>query len=128
MGFEYDLVFRIRTDLFIRQQVNIPEIKPNELYTCSNSYDKEYDRFRIGDIFYYGNSYAYDQACSFYDKFNFVDSYEVVPGRNDFPPELAFYYHLRSLGIDNRSIFADCKIARTEEFRDLKGGLAAFEI
>ncbi len=126
-NFEYDMVVRIRTDLVLNHKIENINLNPETLYTCVNQHDPEYKTFRIGDIFYYSNSYTYDMASKFYDAFDFVDANDVVKNSTVFPPELAFYYYLKSVGLYNVSSPMDCKIARTAEYEALKGGLEKYE-
>ena len=127
-NFEYNIVFRFRTDIELNYRV--PENfvpKPNTMYTCVNLHDPKYNTYRVGDIFYYADSYTYDQMSNFYDAFNYIDALHVVPNYSDYPPELAFYYYMKSMGINNVSVTAHSKIIRTEEYKTLKGGLEDYE-
>jgi hypothetical protein len=127
-GFEYDLVCRIRTDLLLDYKISSDPILPNTMYTCVNSHDVEYNTFRVGDIFYYADSYTYDQMSNFYDAFDYIDATDVLRGSLVYPPELAFYFYMKTMGISNASVTVPCKIARTEEYQTIKGNLAAYEI
>lgn len=131
-NFEYDIVFRIRTDLVLRQPVAehalFSALKPNTLHSCVNHHDPEYKTFRIGDIFYYTDSYTYDQVSCFYDSLSFIDASYVTDTHRDYPPEIAFYYYLKSIGVANASLRVDCKIARSQDYASLKGKLDAYEV
>ncbi|MFI5405224.1 MAG: hypothetical protein ACHQ1D_01790 [Nitrososphaerales archaeon] len=127
-NFEYDIVCRLRTDLILNYKVPNEKLDPNTAYTCVNHFDTEYNTYRIGDIYFYADSFTYDQMANFYDCFDYVDALDVVPTATiDYPPEVAFYYYLKSLGIFNHQIYVDSKIARTEEYSTLMSGLAKYE-
>lgn len=113
-NFEYDLVFRLRADLLLENTVSIDniDISPNSLYTCVNNFDNEFHDFRIGDIFYYGNSHAYDQASRFYDALSYIDASDVIQSTTMYPPEMAFYFYIKSIGLNNKPVFIDWKIMR----------------
>jgi len=127
-NFEYDIVFRVRTDLVLTHkiEINVPLV-PNTLYTCMNSHDREFDTYRIGDIFYFADSYTYDQMSNFYYGLDYIDASWPVRNTVHYPPELAFYYFMKTLNIANNSIFVDCKIARTAAYETLKGKLDNYE-
>jgi hypothetical protein len=128
-NFEYDLVCRIRTDLFLDYVVPSDlVIKPNTLYSCVNQHDIQFQTYRIGDIFYFADSFTYDQVSNYYDAFDYIDALDVVPGHHVYPPELAFYYYIKSMGISNVSVHAPAKIMRTKQYAKLKGTLAEYEI
>jgi hypothetical protein len=125
---EYDLACRIRTDLVLDYKVPDIEIRPNMMYTCVNHHDPEYNTFRVGDIFYYCDSYTYDQMSYFYDAMDYIDATDVLRSPLVYPPELAFYFYMKSLGINNTSVTVPCKIARTKDYETIKGELAPYEI
>jgi len=126
--FEYDVVCRLRTDLVFDHLVHMDhDIRPNTMYTCMNQYDVEFGAFRVGDIFYYSDSYTYDQAANYYYALDYIDATWPVRKEIDYPPELAFYYYLKSIGIDNSSRNIHCKVARSVEYQELKGKLDGYE-
>lgn len=129
-NFEYDLVFRLRADLLLETRIaEFTEIKPNTIYTCINSHDKKYKAFRVGDIFYFADSYTYDQVSDFYDVFNYIEATDIISAEfPDYPPELAFYFYMKSKGINNISNSIQCKIARSKEYAELKGFLDDYEL
>jgi hypothetical protein len=128
-GFEYDAVVRIRTDLVLDNPITIPaEIEHNSVYTFINHHDPAYGTYRIGDVLYFADSHSYDQISNFYFGLQYIDETDVGASNIGFPPELAFYHYMKSLGLKNISNVADFKIARTEEFSKLKGGLDPFEV
>lgn len=127
--FEYDIVCRIRTDLSLNYKLPTDlVVKPNTMYSSVNHHDPEFNTYRIGDIFYFANSYTYDQVSNYYDAFEYIDALDVVPTHKIFPPEIAFYYYLKSMGISNVSMPVLCKIMRTKQYAELKGTLADYEI
>ena len=126
-NFEYDIVLRIRTDLLLNYKLPYQTLQPNMMYTCVNYHDPEYNTFRIGDTFYYANSYTYDLMSNFYDALDYIDASHVMRDKLEYPPELAFYFYMKSMGINNTSTDARFKIARTEEYNNIKGTLDAYE-
>jgi hypothetical protein len=129
-NFEYDLVFRMRTDLFFRNEIFVPSvIKPNTLYSSYNGWMENYLRFVIGDTFYFSDSYTYDQISEFFFALNYIDTHDVVPNSVKCPPpEVALYPFIKSLGIKNISVAQDFKIMRTDEYKNILGGLHEYEI
>lgn len=128
-NFEYDIVFRLRTDLFLEKPVSIEDttVDMNTMYTCVNHFDQEFQDFRVGDIFYYSNSYAYDQASRFYDFLSYTDASDVIRNTTMYPPEMAFYFYMKSIGLQNKSIFIDWKVVRFKYMLAFKE-LAPYEI
>lgn len=115
--FEYDVVFRLRADLYLEKPVEPDHpstryLSPNTMYTSVNHFDMEFQDFRVGDIFYYANSYAYDQASRFYDFLSYTEASHVIPSTTMYPPEMAFYFYMKSIGLQNQSIFIDWKVVR----------------
>lgn len=126
--FEYDLVCRIRTDLFLNYKIPAElVIQPNSMYSSVNHHDLEFGTYRIGDIFYFADSYTYDQISNYFDAFEYIDALDVVPTRKIFPPEIALYYYIKSLGITNVSMPVLAKIMRTKQYAQLKGTLSDYE-
>jgi hypothetical protein len=129
-NFEYDIVFRIRTDLFFLEPVSVPNsISYNCIYSTNNGWMENVRTFMIGDTFYFADSFTYDQISQFIHGLDFMDTYNVVDSDVTFhPPEVAFYPFIRSLGIKNISWPQQFKIARTQEYANIKGELHAYEI
>jgi hypothetical protein len=84
--------------------------------------------FMIGDTFYFADSFTYDQISQFIHGLNFIDANAVTTNKTWQPPEVGFYPFVRSLGIKNISYPQNFKIARTQEFLDIKKELSSFEI
>lgn len=128
-NFEYDMVIRLRTDLVLNGHVLIPDnLKPNTVYTCMNHHDPKYMTFRVADVFYAADSYTYDQMSNFYYALDHIDARYITRQDLVYPPELAFYYYMKTLGLSNHNIFVDCKVARTESYMALKGKLDDYEV
>ena len=128
-NFEYDIVFRLRTDLFFTSPVTVPnKLEYNSIYSTNNSWMKNVGTFMIGDTFYFSDSFTYDQLAQFIHGLDFIDTYNVVaPDISDPPPEVGFYPFVRSLGIKNISSPQYFKIARTQEYFDIMKELNSFE-
>jgi hypothetical protein len=129
-NFEYDLVFRFRTDLFFESVISIPDtVNPNTLYSSYNGWMNNVLRFMIGDTFYFSDSYTYDQVAEFFFALNYIDTYNVVqPNIACPPPEVALYPFIKSMGIKNISTHQHFKIMRTESYREILGELNPYEI
>lgn len=129
-NFEYDIVFRMRTDLFFLKPVSVPEkIEYNSMYSTNNGWMENVGTFMIGDTFYFADSFTYDQISQFIHGLDFIDTFNVVDPHITFhPPEVAFYPFIKSLGIKNISFPQDYKVARTQEYLDIKKELGSYEI
>lgn len=129
-NFEYDVVFRMRTDLYFMENLNMPSnIRPNELYSKSNGYMDSVEAFMIGDTFYFADSFTYDQVSEFVQGLTFIDSRHVAPAHIACPPpEVGLYPFLCASGIKNVSCPQDIKILRNQEYLDIRGGLAQYEV
>jgi len=131
-NFEYDVVFRMRTDLYFMENLNMPrEVRPNCLYSKSNGYVDNVESFMIGDTFHFADSYTYDQAAEFIHSLQFIDSNHVVPPHIQCPPpapEVALYPFLCASGIKNVSCPQSIKILRSQEYLDIKKELASYEV
>lgn len=128
-NFEYDLVLRMRTDLYFLDDLIIPDkILPNSLYSVSNGWMDNTESFMIGDTFYLADSFTYDQVSELIHAFNFIDTHHVVPRSIECPPpEVAFYNFLCLSGIKNISCRQNFKILRTKDYHDIRGELALYE-
>lgn len=126
--FEYDIVFRLRTDLYFSELVNVPAVNTNCIYTNNNGWILEAKTFLVGDTFYFSDSFTYDQVSQFIHSLQFIDTYSVIDKDVTFrPPEIALYPFIRSLGIKNISTPQNFKILRTQEYLDITKELANYE-
>lgn len=128
--FQYDIVFRLRSDLIFTNQIQmISEIQPNTLHSIQNAFDQHWNTYRISDIFFYADSHTYDQAAAFYKHLRHIDAVYVTRDQSklDFPPELAFYYHLKSIGVNIKQVWISPLVKRTQEYLDIKGKLDEYE-
>ncbi|MGA1049632.1 MAG: hypothetical protein ACO3UU_16630, partial [Minisyncoccia bacterium] len=82
--FRYDIVIRLRTDIWFLEDIKLAEPAPNTLYTAHCSYDPNYSVYRIGDIFFYADSHTFDQVCEFFKFLTFVPTDWVT--QKDCPP------------------------------------------
>lgn len=127
--FEYDAVFRIRPDLLLKSKLieNQEPLQPNTIYTTQNHWDTERHVQRVADMFYYADSYSFDQLANFHYALDYIDGIHVVPNEKIFPPEMAIYFYMRSIGLKNYSTDTICKLARSEEYLNIKGSLDNYE-
>jgi hypothetical protein len=135
-GFRYDICFRLRTDLYFSEEAidqfislfEAPAI--NTIYSCHTGVVTTFPFFRIGDIFYYADSSAFDKLGDFY---RWLPVIGIAPfGHDNSPPEIPFAFFIRMLQIRNKSIVADPKVVRTNEYltkkiEQGKGGLGGHE-
>lgn len=117
---EYDVCFKMRTDLYFTPMVihhfvnefETPAI--NTIYSCHNSHSGIFPPFRIGDIFYYSNSITFDVLSEFY---RFLPIVGIRPfGHDDNPPEVPFTFYIKMMQIKNKRKYVDPKVMRTEEY------------
>ncbi len=127
---KYNVVLRARSDLLLTEKLDIAQVPvPNSLYITHPMWDKEWNSFRISDIIFWGDSPSYDQAAAYYDHMPFIDAKYVT---NDdtklvYPPEVAFYYYLKSVGMNIQQIWPEMKIVRSKEYLKAKGRLDHYE-
>jgi hypothetical protein len=128
-NFQYDLVVRIRSDLVLNTPILVNEIESNSLYVTHIGWDKSWDCFRISDIFFWGNSYNFDQAADFVNYQRIIDASWIVNKNTNliFPPELAFYHYLKSVGLNIKPTWPEIKIRRSDEYAAIKGRLDPYE-
>lgn len=129
---EYNICFRMRTDLFIDQTAiddfirNFQNPKPNTIYSCHNGRTTSFPFSRIGDIFYYSDSITFDKLAEFY---RFLPIIGKSPFQNDSnPPEMIFPFFIKMIRIKNFITTADLKVMRTTEYLTLKGDLGGHEL
>lgn len=141
----YDIVFRLRNDLFFtddnidqfvarnnfstwRTDLYIPE--HNSIYSCHTGRDNEWPFIRLGDIFFYGNSLTFDRICDFYRWLPHLEFHKM--GKH-LSTERALFYYAKMMKLKIKPIFIDPKICRGEDYLLLKkekglGDLGGFEI
>jgi hypothetical protein len=127
--FEYDAVFRIRTDLLLQTKLmeDKQPLEPNSIYTTQNFWDPNRKLQRVADTFFYGDSFSFDQVSNFHYGLEYIDGIHVVPREKIFPPEVALYFYMRSIGLKNHPTETMCKLVRSEEYVNLKGSLDNYE-
>ena len=112
-NFDYDVVVRLRTDLFFAesfQPISIEpldirkwfnEIAPSTIYSTHNQYVHEHGYMRIGDTFFLSDSLTFDHIALFWDSFRYIEANHAVPNQKEYPPEMALYFYLASIGVNN---------------------------
>jgi hypothetical protein len=125
--FRYDLVLRLRSDLWLDDKIILDSPAANTAYTSHCSYDAEYNVYRIGDIFYYADSSTFDQVAQFYKFLSYIPT-NWVTDKTCPPPEIAMSYFFTNIGVLNKPTHAQMKIKRDERVLQLKGGLESYEI
>jgi hypothetical protein len=130
-NFQYDIVIRLRTDIFFARPIKLENVTPNIIYSNMNGYIENYLTFVIGDIFYYSDSFTYDQISEYIWGLNYIDTHDVVPTVIDCPPpEVGFFPYIKSKGIKNVPVKwfdVEFKIMRSEEYFNLKTSLLEYE-
>lgn len=126
--FKYDIVIWQRADIFasMETQLVLEMPEPNTVYTTHNSWDKNMLVYRIGDLFYYSDSSTSDQMALFYKFLSFVPTTWITSAECP-PPEVAFYFYIASIGLNNVSIHGDFKVMRDERVLKFKGKLDGYE-
>ena len=127
-NFEYDVVIRMRPDSIFTSIPNIEKAKPNILYAIHGRFFKELDRFAIGDVYYHCDSFTFDQISWFINSIRSIDQLDVVDVSPMIPPEIAFYYYIKSIGIDLLAAKVDPKVVVTINSMERKGFLQGNEI
>ena len=130
-NFQYDVVLRLRTDISFARPITLEDVSPNVIYSNMNGYVQNYLTFVIGDIFYYADSYTYDQISEYIWALNYIDTHDVVPDAVTCPPpEVGFYPYMKSKGIKNTPVKwfdVEFKIMRSDEYFNLKTKLFEYE-
>lgn len=130
-NFQYDVVVRLRTDLLLPMSwVNPPnfeQLPPNTVFTAQNTFTPG-PGHRVNDMFFYADSLTYDHAASFYVGLSYINETVAAPGLKEYPPELAIYFYLASIGIVNTPMpIYDFKIMRDAEFIKKVGQIQDYE-
>lgn len=125
--FRYDVVIRLRSDLWFTEKLEIETPEPNSLYTTHCSHDTEYNVYRIGDIFYYADSSTFDQVSQLFKFFSYVPTH-WVSSKECPPPEIAMSYFLTNIGVTNRPTRCPTKIKRPSIVKEIKGSLDSYEV
>lgn len=144
--FRYDIVFKIRNDLFFtddtidkflnlneyatwRPDLHIP--KHNFMYSCHTGTSAEWPFVRVGDIFFYADSVTFDRVCDFYRWLPQITAFNNRK-KGSVSPELVLFYYLKMMKINVHAISVDPKICRSEPYSELLNNnslsLGGFEI
>lgn len=124
----YDVVVRSRYDLFFGNDISttFTKLKENTFHGFHFSWNKNHQG-RIGDMFWFSDSYTYDIISSFYLGIENISRDRFVD--EDLPPEHAFFYYLKKnnikLEVDNPW---DVKIFRSAESHVTNKGKNSHEI
>jgi hypothetical protein len=125
--FRYNTVIRMRSDLWLEDHVTLIDPQPSVLYTTHCSRDETFGVYRVGDIFFYGSSYVYDQASEFYKFLSFVPTDWVTQSDECPPPEIALYFYLTNIGLLNHPTHCSMKVVRDKRVEEIKGKLDNYE-
>jgi hypothetical protein len=126
--FEYDGVFRLRSDLVLTDPINEHSLEFNTVYTVGNQYVAQHNRFMVADTFFYADSFTFDQVSEYYFALKFIDRYDVSEGTYEPPPEIGFYPFIKSRGIKNKYASVRHKLVRDAEYLKYKKKLGKYEI
>jgi hypothetical protein len=145
-NFNYDIVFKIRNDLYFtddmidkflnqneyaswRTDLHMP--KHNFMYSCHTSVSPDWPFTRVGDIFFYADSVTFDRVSNFYRWLPQITAFNNRP-KGNVQPELVLFYYLKMMKINVHSISVDPKICRSETYSELLNNnsmpLGGFEI
>jgi hypothetical protein len=132
-NFRYDMVFRIRNDLYftddaIDKFLNLNEYatwslglhmpKHNFIYSCHTGTSTEWPFTRVGDIFFYADSVTFDRVCDFYRWLPQITAFNNRK-KGDVQPELVLFYYLKMMKINIHAIHCDPKICRSKSYSEL---------
>lgn len=126
--FRYDVVMRLRSDLWFVDDFNITLPEPNTLYSAHCSWDNVYNCYRVGDIFYYADSHTFDQMALFFKFLSFVPTTWIVSPDKCPPPEIAMYFYMMNIGVLNKPSHVSLKVKRDPRVLEIKGKLDQYEI
>ena len=143
-NFRYDMVFKIRNDLYFTDDkidkflsindyatwspdLHIP--KHNVMYSCHTGIHDEWPFTRVGDIFFYADSVTFDRVCDFYRWLPQITAFKDRKAQ----PELVLFYYLKMMKINIHSfLLSDPDICRSETYAELMNNnslpLGGFEI
>lgn len=140
----YDVVFRMRNDLFFDETTlghiynglklsehsypNIPESQ-NKIFTFNSlepftvyaSHSKSTDKWPfmlVGDTFFFSNSTTYDLVCKYWNNIAYLFTECFV--NRDISPEGMFFYYLKTLFLEIKPLLIDLKVKRTPEYFEVK--------
>lgn len=122
-GFEYDLCFRLRYDLYfsdndINLLFNTSIIEdPNALYTVHTNKLNEWPYLSIGDIFYFARSQMFDKFSLFY--YRIPEIYYKSFNMKTATPETYLYFYLKSILGKNSATCLDPKIVRDTDYEKI---------
>lgn len=128
-NFRYDIVFRMRYDLFLSDEqvgwffnkrsndFQIPKF--NHIYSChTRRDDNQFPFHRMGDIFWYGGTVAFDRICNLYRWLPILGTKSF--GNGNPGTEHALYFYAKMLRMDIVPISIDPKIFRQTDYLDRK--------
>lgn len=115
----YDIAIKIRADLHIRT-ISLTPPQPETIYTCGNQTSNMESKHLISDVFYYGDSMAFDQMSHFYKFLSFYATNNLLTPatlESNVPTlEFALYPYMFNIGLRNEAI----KNFRYSLMRDLE--------
>jgi len=139
-NFQYDMVIRNRPDAYWPVEFNLAhKIQPNTIYSYDNDWIEKWQTFIISDLFFYADSFTYDQISEFYYGLNYIDASHIKHGAKKLPhlppPECALYTFIKSKGITNTYIgrwyngekALNIKTMRDEQYVQILGGIGSHE-
>lgn len=113
--FVYDIVVRLRFDLFINQPIfRDPyfQIQERMIYGIHYGYDFDRRCFRFGDMFFFSDSMTYDILSEYYYGVHLLPDYWFD---SSIPPEFAWHYYFKNNNIDLFINYWDVKLMRQSE-------------
>ncbi len=131
--FRYDIVFKIRNDLYFTDDMIDKFLNPNKdatrgpdlhmpkhnfMYSCHTGSSSEWPFTRVGDIFFYSDSVTFDRVSDFYRWLPQITAFNNRK-KGSVQPELVLFYYLKMMKIDIHAIDSDPKICRSETYAEL---------
>jgi|688.fasta_scaffold56004_2 hypothetical protein len=126
--FRYDVVIRLRADLWFLDDFKLNDPVPRTLYTSHNGWDEKHGCYRVGDIFYYADSHTFDQVSEFFKFLSYTPTTYIVSPDQCPPPEVAMYFYMVNIGILNHPTNISMKVKRDQRVLQYKGELDEYEI
>ena len=126
----YKGVVRARYDAFYTHNMteNYKNIRPNTMHGFHMGWDSEWNRGRMGDIFWISDSDTYDTISDYYINLGYIDRKWFTSNLRSYTPEYVFFHYLKKNNIQLQNNHWDVKLMRENadlSFAKKEGG---FEI
>ena len=127
-NFQYDVVIRMRADLWFDHKHELISPAPNTVYTGHCGVDSTFNTYRVGDVFYYADSPTFDQMALFYKFLSLVPTNWVTSADECPPPEIALFFYMTNINVINHPTYTSLKVMRDSRVEAIQGYLSPYEI